>query len=1045
MTITPEEVEAARRRLGFSPARSDQQQQAGFQQRPREPVPAPVQQKPTRGGVGGFVRRLTKPLVDIPDLPGGKFGEVVEQGIESVISPIGLISTALIPVTGGASLGLRGAAGVAAKVGTRLGAEVAAGGAAGLAAEEVGQRLEGAPGYLRIPATLGAAALAGGATGVAASRALGRGAVKMTAEQAAEAAARQAEQATAGLSPAASTIMTAVSDAKLRMKDPEIAKALKQQISSERQAKVGAAIEASGGPGVRGIEAIRAFRGAQRGTETRLDFPSLDIPESAMDDLADELLRSNRLSPLEKPNAFEAIEKAILGTAPTPYEIKLLERHFGPAFAQTLTKDPSVIGTTLGLVTNLPRALLATLDLSFPLNQGLLAAPVSPKAWGESINVAFKAAISPEYAKYQDDLARGVAGTPVQRAIRDKLIQADLHITGGSTKDDIFAVAENSMERYLKNNIAGGLIRGSERGYTTPGNFLRSNIAGKTVERMARDAAGAGADEAAILKALERLPYKDVKKVTDTVNILTGRSTLLRGKKGAQYAPALNALLFAPNYMISRFQMLGLPAQSLYRVAREQGLGSLANPAAVWKSEPALQIQMKALGGMVAEGVAIMAAYKIAKEAGVLPEDLKIEVDPRSTRFGKIQLGDTQIDMWGGYSQIAGTVARVISGQQKAASGAIRELPRTEAIWDKFVRSKTAPWPGLAWDIKTGKTYTGERLSGEPDVLDSALRERFLPLAMQDIIDGYLEHGATGVGKAAPALLGARLSTYRSIGQMKDDISQEKFQKPYGELDRSQRDRVDNDTRVLDKQREYDIDHGQDFSEAAANIQLERSQAENALFSRLASQLDTVDEFAEGVEEAQLRASEARNREAERFGLQPAEKNSLFDVGYQEWLGLYDLADKGLDSGVKTNQVDFNRFSELEAALFKRLTPEQVQFIEERKLPTHDPSVEWYFNNKRYINGSGYYDIMDTEFTRSPAARQFDSYGALIAAYDAAVRSGDEPLKKRLRALKSPIDKRASDKKKTLRRKDPQLDAALISIGRADKAVTNAAVRLLRQ
>lgn len=106
---------------------------------------------------------------------------------DTFLSPVGLASAVLAPVTGGSSLGLRGAAGAAARIGTRAGAELGVNAAANLAGKAVESVIpEDAPGYVRAGAML-AGAVAGG---VAAGR--GISALDGTATQ--RAAARAALQ-----------------------------------------------------------------------------------------------------------------------------------------------------------------------------------------------------------------------------------------------------------------------------------------------------------------------------------------------------------------------------------------------------------------------------------------------------------------------------------------------------------------------------------------------------------------------------------------------------------------------------------------------------------------------------------------------------------------------------------------------------------------------------------------------------------------------------------------------------------------------------------
>ena len=159
--------------------------------------------------------RLIDPLVDIPTLPGGRFGRILERGLEELSSPVSLAAIAAAPFTGGGSLAARGALagrfapGLARGLAKGAGIELAAGlGAAG--AQEAAGAL-GAPAPLQL-----AAGLAGG---IVAPGSLARGGVVRKGlrgidESAAQRAIRQADPTASAR--AASTDITADSFNKLR-------------------------------------------------------------------------------------------------------------------------------------------------------------------------------------------------------------------------------------------------------------------------------------------------------------------------------------------------------------------------------------------------------------------------------------------------------------------------------------------------------------------------------------------------------------------------------------------------------------------------------------------------------------------------------------------------------------------------------------------------------------------------------------------------------------------------------------------------------------
>lgn len=113
-------------------------------------------------------------------LSGNRLGEyedangIARFAADTFLSPVGLASTILAPVTGGASLGLRGAGAVAARGATRLGAELAVNAGAAGAGRLVEEALpEDSPGWARAAAMMVGAVAGGAATSRAISRASG--------------------------------------------------------------------------------------------------------------------------------------------------------------------------------------------------------------------------------------------------------------------------------------------------------------------------------------------------------------------------------------------------------------------------------------------------------------------------------------------------------------------------------------------------------------------------------------------------------------------------------------------------------------------------------------------------------------------------------------------------------------------------------------------------------------------------------------------------------------------------------------------------------
>lgn len=1038
---TQEEINRARARLKLAPARLDQQQQAGFTRQPERATPPPLPPDRSTGGVSGFLQRITTPLVDIPDQTNPIL-HALEVGVEGLTSPVGIVTTALAPVTGGTSLGLSGALGLGARLATRLGAEAVAGAAAGVAAEKTAAALEDAPGIIKVPATLLAGAAAGGlATGGI------RGLSKLSsgADDAAKVVANTVAQAQDAFTPEANQFIDAIGKAKSLLKDKAVAANLKEQRSAVLGTRIAAGRAAEAAAGGSTNARISAFMTELKGDLPRLEFPEIKVTPEVISKMRDQIWESLNLSDLDRINAIKGFETAVnLHGVPSRSELLLLEKVFGPAFSTALDSlRPYGLKSALSDIINLPRSLMASSDLSFPLNQGIFGAAADPKSWAESVKTAAKSFADPAFAKEHDLWARGVTGTDFHKAATGLMQKAGLEITGSAARpEEVFQASDRIMKTLFANNTAGGVLAASERGYVGAGNSLRVNLGEKTLAKLASIYMKPGDDE---VKALSRVPYAEVKRLTETVNVLTGRSSWKVFQQQEGWSKALNAFFFAPNFLASRLEAPTLLPRSIYSKVASEGIGVLANPVALYKSDPVMALQARALGGFVAAGVGAIGAMKIAKESGLLPEDVDVEVDPRSSNFGKVKVGPTTIDFWGGYSQIARAVIRTATGEAKSQSGNIYSTDATKELWDNFVRSKTAPIPGLAWDVITGTTFNGERAQTVTEI-DRLVADNLMPLAIQDIMQGYMDGGFRSAAIQSSALLGARTSTFQSLAALKDSVAQEKFGKPYRDLAGRNRTEVDNHSSVLEKQRERDQVSGENFSTALQDIQYQRSQNENIIAARYLT-TGNIKEFTDSIEDQQLIAATRRDAAAKQFNITEAQPNSPLQQALQGWYDLYDQSDFGYERGVKTGQVDFNALEALQSSYLKGLTPEQRAFIEDQTSAPHDPSVQWYFNNKKYITDSGYYDVADAAFAKVAARVRdlgIESYGELIAASGAAKRTGDRQAEARLAPHVRTVSNFIEDAHQKMRRQDPKLDASLISIGRATKPVTVAARKLLQ-
>lgn len=290
-------------------------------------------------------------------------------------------------------------------------------------------------------------------------------------------------------------------------------------------------------------------------------------------------------------------------------------------------------------------------------------------------------------------------------------------------------------------------VAGSERSYNVYMNKVRADSFDAMVETLSKN--GTPTNE-------------EAKAIANYVNVATGRG--LHGKF-EQAAPALNSIFFAPRYVASRFEyLLGQPLA-----------GGTARTRLLIAGEYA-----KTLTGM-----AVM--YGLAKAAGA-----DVELDPRSSEFGKIKFGNTLIDPLGGLAQAAVYMARMVTGQTKTGSGRVVDtgglntsLQPNANAWDitsRFVRSKLSPPVSAAANIASGQDMVGNKAT-----IGTELAHMFTPLPFRDTYLEMKEHGvpaATATGLLSFLAFGiehrAQAPPADQMKQYADQITKAAAQSPHG-------------------------------------------------------------------------------------------------------------------------------------------------------------------------------------------------------------------------------------------------------------------------
>lgn len=499
---------------------------------------------------------------------------------------------------------------------------------------------------------------------------------------------------------------------------------------------------------VRGARLVKATKGALKGKAPIPDFDPINANLSAQEiDALFNLINTSQLGVgFDKGRAFLSLDKLLKGNLITKSEIANLEAVFGKALTKALFRKQSVGSIAQDVIfelINLPRAVLASFDLSAGNRQGIIFSvshPVSSmKAWGRSIRAAAS-------LKYTDDIER-VTKTTSMGKLADRF--------GVHSSPTGFAAKLSSKEEVYMSRIAEKIpgVAASERAFTTFLNQQRREVFAVQARKWMRRGITPKNDP------------KTFQQFAKFVNHATGRGSLEDLSSGA--LTALNATFFSPRFQISRVQVLG----------------DLINPVTTIHAR---KVIARDLAEFYATGMGILA---MAKMAGA-----EVEADPRSSDFGKIKVGETRYNYWGGFQPLATLAGRIYSGEIKSVgTGKIKKKERISLGIDntviQFLRTKLAPVPGRGFDIFAGETFKGEPVEPTAKFAGKAAFESLVPLFIQDSIDAWRFQGADAQFpiSAGLAFTGIGVQTWEvapfaELELARDSLARQTFGKNYDEL-----------------------------------------------------------------------------------------------------------------------------------------------------------------------------------------------------------------------------------------------------------------------
>lgn len=401
-------------------------------------------------------------------------------------------------------------------------------------------------------------------------------------------------------------------------------------------------------------------------------------------------------------------------------ELDLAREEFNTKLEQDRWARMSVFQKTRRKIANVydaARALMTTGELSFILRQGKLAVLSHPIQTAKALPDMFRALLASEQR------AREIDAQTHSDPLADTARAAKLYLVEEGVS--LHKQEEILMGRWVRRIL---IVKNFNRAAQVFLNRIRLDM-WKAMRK-------------SLSKSGTPTPQEDL-QIAMFVNEATGRGGL--GKLEPAAVP-LARVMFSPRYYASRLQLAS--GHSLW--------GGTMRTRRIIATEYA-----RALVGLGLYYTALSMLF-----SGDDDEDKgKIEADPRSSDFGKVQMGNTRLDPLAGLSQVIVLGARTASGEKKTLAGKVEPIRGKQVkfggdkwsdIVARHLRGKLHPVPSAVANL-----FDGTDLGGDEATLINQTQNMVAPITYMDIYAALKEQGLDdGAALALLALLGEGLQTY---------------------------------------------------------------------------------------------------------------------------------------------------------------------------------------------------------------------------------------------------------------------------------------------
>ncbi len=346
------------------------------------------------------------------------------------------------------------------------------------------------------------------------------------------------------------------------------------------------------------------------------------------------------------------------------------------------------------------KAIQASMDNSAIFRQGWKALWTSPTIWAKNSLQSFR-----NLTKYrnQEDVMHELNADIMSRPTYDLMQKAKLDV----------GVSEEVFPTTLPEKIplVGRVYKATENAYTAFVRKTRADIFDKYIDIAKNNNV--------------ELNDAELQSIGKMVNSLTGRGDL--GKAEA-FGSTLNTFFFSPKMLKSQFDVLTQPVTG-------------AGGSNFVRKQATINLLKMAAGTAAVLGIAKMIAPN------------SVELDPRSSDFGKIKVGNTRFDVTGGLgsvlvllSRVAAATAKGVGGvpvmsMKSTTTGQLSDLTNPaygkdntmDVMWN-FFENKFAPAMQMAKDFYKGETFDHKKptIAGETINLFTPLPVKTLTDLLQD-------------------------------------------------------------------------------------------------------------------------------------------------------------------------------------------------------------------------------------------------------------------------------------------------------------------------